>query len=206
MRIRGAANRITAWAANQMKDPPPAGVLELLEGLKPGYTIIHEYPYSNQTLGDDDAQAGTASRGSLAATSQLNVGVAPTCGSAFSRARSPLAGEIPAIRLSDALQQLDPERFPTKTAAKKRIRKGLIVVNGRKSTLETTVRPGADRISIQARTDSPFQPDGAPPFPIDVVLDDPVFAVVHKPRGVRAPARRCTAASVVAICSERGSP
>jgi hypothetical protein len=88
MRIRGAANRITAWAANQMKDPPPAGVLELLEGLKPGYTIIHEYPYSNQTLDDDDTRTGTASRGSLAATSQLSHARGPRWQGRFQRSGS----------------------------------------------------------------------------------------------------------------------
>lgn len=46
------------------------------------------------------------------------------------------------------------------------------------------VRPGIDRISLQARTTSPYQPAGTAPFNIAIVYEDDSMAIVHKPRGV----------------------
>lgn len=46
-----------------------------------------------------------------------------------------------AVRLDVWLQKLDPDRFPSSTSAKKNIRKGMVVVEGKRCTLETMVCP-----------------------------------------------------------------
>ncbi|KAJ1489583.1 hypothetical protein T484DRAFT_1779968 [Baffinella frigidus] len=120
------------------------------EGLRPGYTIIHEYPYRIP-----------------AADGKVDPGATKE-----------------AVRLDVWLQKLDPDRFPSSTSAKKNIRKGMVVVEGKRCTLETMVRPGIDRISLQARTTSPYQPAGTAPFNIAIVYEDDSMAIVHKPRGV----------------------
>jgi hypothetical protein len=90
----------------------------------------------------------------------------------------------PQVRLSLLLMLLDPVRFPSPSAAKKKVRQGVVLVNGRKGRIDMLITIGKDRITMQSRTESRFKPLGDPPFHIDVLYEDDVMAVVHKPPGV----------------------
>ena len=90
----------------------------------------------------------------------------------------------PQVKLALLLMLLDPARFPSKSAAKKKVRQGVVLVNGRKGKIDSLITIGKDRITMQSRTESRFKPLGEPPFHINVIYEDDVMAVVHKPPGV----------------------
>ena len=90
----------------------------------------------------------------------------------------------PQVKLSLLLMLLDPVRFPSPSAAKKKVRQGVVLVNGRKGRIDMLITIGKDRITMQSRTESRFKPLGDPPFHINVLYEDDVMAVVHKPPGV----------------------
>ena len=96
----------------------------------------------------------------------------------------PGASEQGKVRLPLLLQLLDPQRFPSASTAKKRVRQGSVLVNGRKGRVDSLVEIGIDHVTVQARTESSFKAPGDAPFHIDVVYEDDVMAVVHKPPGV----------------------
>lgn len=93
-------------------------------------------------------------------------------------------GQAPKVRLPMLLQLLDPSRFPSPSTAKKKVRQGVVLVNGRKGKVDSIIAIGRDHITVQARTASKFKPMGEAPFHINVVYEDDVMAVVHKPPGV----------------------
>jgi 23S rRNA pseudouridine1911/1915/1917 synthase len=90
----------------------------------------------------------------------------------------------PQVKLPVLLQLMDPGRFPTASAAKKKVRQGIILVNGRKARVDMLIKIGEDNIAMQSRTESKFKPLGEAPFHIDVIYEDDVMAIVHKPQGV----------------------
>ena len=96
----------------------------------------------------------------------------------------PGASEQGKVRLPLLLQLLDPQRFPSASTAKKRVRQGSVLVNGRKGRVDSLVEIGIDHVTVQARTESSFKAPGNAPFHIHVVYEDDVMAVVHKPPGV----------------------
>eukprot|EP00288_Rhodomonas_lens_P010059 CAMPEP_0177741646 /NCGR_PEP_ID=MMETSP0484_2-20121128/28221_1 /TAXON_ID=354590 /ORGANISM="Rhodomonas lens, Strain RHODO" /LENGTH=306 /DNA_ID=CAMNT_0019255891 /DNA_START=1 /DNA_END=918 /DNA_ORIENTATION=- len=88
------------------------------------------------------------------------------------------------IRVAAALQLVDPERFPTASAAKKLVRKGSVLVNGRPARIEQQVLLGTDRLQLHERAPPLFSPSGDPPFHVPVLYEDEWMAAVHKPPGV----------------------
>ena len=88
------------------------------------------------------------------------------------------------VKLPALLQLVDAERFPSPSTAKKRIRQGAVLVNGRKGKVDTLVAIGADRVTLQVRTESAYKPLGKAPFEIEVIYEDDYMAVVRKPAGV----------------------
>jgi 23S rRNA-/tRNA-specific pseudouridylate synthase len=88
------------------------------------------------------------------------------------------------VRLPLLLQLLDPARFPSPSTAKKKVRQGVVLVNGRRGKVDSLITIGRDHVTLQARTESKFKPMGEPPFHINVIYEDDVMAVVHKPPGV----------------------
>lgn len=86
------------------------------------------------------------------------------------------------VKLPVLLQLLDPSRFPSPSTAKKKVRQGVVLVNGRKGRVDSLIKVGSDRITVQARTASKFKPMGEAPFHINVIYEDDVMAVVHKVR------------------------
>lgn len=104
-------------------------------------------------------------------------------GKGESRCQDP-ASPATELKLWQALQQLDPERFPSVSSAKKTIRKGTVLVDGKPGRVDSKVTFGVNHLKLQHRTSTSFKPIGDPPFHVDIVYEDDYMAVVHKPPGV----------------------
>ena len=95
------------------------------------------------------------------------------------------------VKLPKLLQLLDPVRFPSSSTAKKKVRQGVVLVNGNKGRVDTDITIGSDHVKLQARTESKFQARGEAPFPITVIYEDDVMAIVHKPPGICTHPPKC---------------
>ena len=85
--------------------------------------------------------------------------------------------------LPEVLVAMDSERFPSMSRARKALRRGTVLINGREGRCITTAAVG-DEVELQARIAPGFTPRGRPPFPVEVVYEDDALAVVLKPAGV----------------------
>ena len=85
--------------------------------------------------------------------------------------------------LPDVLTQIDGERFPSMSRARKACRRGTVLVNGVEGRCITNAVAG-DLLSLQSRVAPGFTPRGRAPFPVDVLYEDDSLAVVFKPAGV----------------------
>lgn len=92
-------------------------------------------------------------------------------------------GIEPHTPLPIALHALDAEQFPSLSRARKSLRRGEVLLNGRPARCATACSPG-DLIELQARVAPGYEPRGEPPFALDVVYEDDSLAVVYKPAGV----------------------
>ncbi len=83
------------------------------------------------------------------------------------------------LKLFEALQRIDPERFPTPSSAKKTIRKGTVLVDGRPGRIDTTISFGQQHLKILHRTSTSFKPVGEAPFHVDILYEDHCVRAHH---------------------------
>ena len=87
-------------------------------------------------------------------------------------------GAMPAV-----LMAADPVAFPTKSSARKQLRRGAVLLDGVEARCATNATAGA-AIELQTRVAPGWQPRGVAPFPVDVAYEDDHVAIAIKPAGV----------------------
>jgi 23S rRNA pseudouridine1911/1915/1917 synthase len=95
-------------------------------------------------------------------------------------------------RISDVLRSLWPERFPSASAAKKAVRRSLVVVGSGEAQggRNVEVVEAGERLRLLARVEPGPAPGegrrgtGGDDAPLECVYDDDYFAVVYKPAGI----------------------
>lgn len=89
-----------------------------------------------------------------------------------------------ATRVDNALQSLDPERFPSASRAKRECRDRFVLVNGKVVKDPSTLVSAGDEISLQRRLKGGDVLKRVAPFALDVLYEDNALAVVYKPEGI----------------------
>lgn len=91
------------------------------------------------------------------------------------------------VRIDAFLHEQAPDLFPSLTAAKRSVRKGLIRLNGQVATTTDSVKSCADRVTSFVRSSIPLPSQTRQTLTdaqLEVLYEDEFLAVVNKPQGV----------------------